>query len=702
MSGALRAATDVGGTFTDLVYFSTDPETGAPGDRDRASPTRRRPTSSAACSTCSRRAASRSRTSRFLAHGTTLVINAITERKGVKTGADHDRGLPRLARDRARQPARLLQPPLREAAAVRAALPAPRGAGPAHARRPASARRSTSPGCPRSSTTSAPRASRRSRSACSTPTPTRATSRRCSSASASSGRRSRSSRRTRSRREWREYERTSTAVLSAYVQPVAERYLTRLADRRPRRAASTGSSTSCSRTAASTPSSKTKEIPITMVESGPGERLLGRGRARPADRRAERARARHRRHDGEVLADRGRPREDHLRLLDRAQPPLGRLPDHGPGRRPGRDRQRRRQHRLGRRLRQAARRAAVGRRRARARRPTGAAAPRRRRPTRTSRSAASTATTSAAARSTPTWTAVDRALDAVAARLGVDRAEAARGIVRIANNNMVNALKLVSVNRGYDPRDFTLVAFGGGGGMHAVALAAELGIRQGRHPARRRRLLGVGDADERPAPRLLPHAARSPDAGERAARLEAVFDELDAAALAQFAARGRSPPGQVRLPSATAKLRYENQEHGVEVALPDGPIDAAAVARRSRTFHDVYEREYTYRLDAPVEFVGVPRRRDRRGRQARAGAGSRSPGRPLDGRVEGRARRRLRDRGRPRGRRSTTATLLEPGMRFAGPAIVETKGTTIVVHPGNEASRRRLRQPRHHRAREAG
>lgn len=70
--------------------------------------------------------------------------------------------------------------------------------------------------------------------------------------------------------------------------------------------------------------------------------------------------------------------------------------------------------------------------------------------------------------------AVGRALDVVAGKLGVDRIEAARGIVRIANNNMVNALKLVSLNRGYDPRDFTLVAFGGGG-MHAVALAQEFG-----------------------------------------------------------------------------------------------------------------------------------------------------------------------------------------------------------------------------------
>ena len=54
--------------------------------------------------------------------------------------------------------------------------------------------------------------------------------------------------------------------------------------------------------------------------------------------------------------------------------------------------------------------------------------------------------------------------------------ETARGIIRIANNNMTNALKLISVNKGHDPRDFTLVAFGGGGGMHATSLAMELNI----------------------------------------------------------------------------------------------------------------------------------------------------------------------------------------------------------------------------------
>ena len=80
--------------------------------------------------------------------------------------------------------------------------------------------------------------------------------------------------------------------------------------------------------------------------------------------------------------------------------------------------------------------------------------------------------------------AVDKALSGLADRLGSKPVDVARGIVRIANSNMVNALKLVSVNRGYDPRDFTLVVFGGGGPMHGVAL---------------------GHDDERPAPRLFHH-----------------------------------------------------------------------------------------------------------------------------------------------------------------------------------------------------
>ena len=71
---------------------------------------------------------------------------------------------------------------------------------------------------------------------------------------------------------------------------------------------------------------------------------------------------------------------------------------------------------------------------------------------------------------------VNNNIEFLSKKLKFTNEETARGIIRIANNNMINALKLVSVNKGYDPREFTLVAFGGGGGMHATSLAKELNI----------------------------------------------------------------------------------------------------------------------------------------------------------------------------------------------------------------------------------
>ena len=92
----------------------------------------------------------------------------------------------------------------------------------------------------------------------------------------------------------------------------------------------------------------------------------------------------------------------------------------------------------------------------------------------------------------------------------ISRQEAARGIVRIANNNMVNAIKLISVNRGHDPRDFTLIAFGGGGGMHACALARELSIKKVVIPKQSECVLCLGHVAQRSAPRLPADPDRRP------------------------------------------------------------------------------------------------------------------------------------------------------------------------------------------------
>jgi N-methylhydantoinase A len=276
--------------------------------------------------------------------------------------------------------------------------------------------------------------------------------------------------------------------------------------------------------------------------------------------------------------------------------------------------------------------------------------------------------------------AVHATLDALAEKLGVDRADAARGIVRIANNNMINALKLVSVNRGYDPRDFTLVAFGGGGGMHAVALAAELGIR---------RVVIPRAADVFSAWGMLISDLRrdffrthlTTLGADTAGELSDLVEEAETAAEAQFEAEGIDA-ARVRF-IRFGQFRYENQEHSVEVQLPDDRITADAVATIAADFHDTYEREYTYRLDAPVEFVALHL-------VAEAEIGNLEP-EPLP--VAGVALDDVR-----KGEREVDFDLagvhtaavydgerLEPELAFDGPAVVETPGGTVVVHPGNHA-----------------
>jgi N-methylhydantoinase A len=274
--------------------------------------------------------------------------------------------------------------------------------------------------------------------------------------------------------------------------------------------------------------------------------------------------------------------------------------------------------------------------------------------------------------------AVERALGALAEKLDTTVPEAAEGVVRIANNNMINALKLVSLNRGHDPRDFTLVAFGGGGGMHAVALGAELGVRKVVVPrsADVFSAWGMLMSDLRRDYFVTRLLSLTPD---HAGRVDALLDEVTSRALEQFAREGLAPE-RVRI-ARYGYLRYENQEHGVEVPLPDGELDAEAVAETTARFHRTYEREYTYRLDAPVEFVAAHV-------VVAAEVGKLAPTRlPTTGRTLADARKGCR--------RVDYATegvhdaevyvgeLLEPGMRFAGPAVVETRGTTIVVHPGN-------------------
>jgi len=273
--------------------------------------------------------------------------------------------------------------------------------------------------------------------------------------------------------------------------------------------------------------------------------------------------------------------------------------------------------------------------------------------------------------------ATTNSLSAVGNQLGVDTDEAARGIIRIANNNMINALKLVSLNRGHDTRDFTLLAFGGGGSMHAVALAQELQMQKVIVPAAASvfSAFGMMMSDLRRDYFITQLVDLSEGAGSR---IENVFNEAESQAINTFTEEGvdKSKISFIRY----GKFRYQNQEHTTEVQL-NGSITDAVLEKISEDFRVAYEREYTYRLDAPVEMVGIHL-------VARAEVGKLviepAPMGDADATVAVKSKRSV-DYALEGIHEATIydGDKLMPGMRFPGPAVIEDSGSTTVVHPDN-------------------
>ena len=270
--------------------------------------------------------------------------------------------------------------------------------------------------------------------------------------------------------------------------------------------------------------------------------------------------------------------------------------------------------------------------------------------------------------------------DAVAAPLAMSLEQAAAGIVRIANANMERALRVSSAEKGYDPRDLALVAFGGAGPMHAAALAKAVGIPTVLVPERPGVFSAVGlmMSDIRHdyvRTRLLRGAEIAGDA------LDALFRGLDGEAHAALQRDGVG--AHARRLRRSADMRYVGQAYEVNVPLPAGALDDRAAAALVAAFHDLHQRLYAHHHpDKPVEFVsgrvaaiGVMAAPEPRRRPTAAGAVARKERRAAY--FEGSA--------------GTVATdiydrdALSAGARLAGPAIVEQADSTTVIHPGQRA-----------------
>jgi N-methylhydantoinase A len=164
--------------------------------------------------------------------------------------------------------------------------------------------------------------------------------------------------------------------------------------------------------------------------------------------------------------------------------------------------------------------------------------------------------------------------------------------------------------------------------------------------------------------------------------LSALIEDAATRARAQFLAEAIAED-RIKL-TPFLKCRYQNQEHSVEVGLAYGPIAAETVADVISRFHTIYEREYTYRLDAPVEVVGLHLVASAEVGKLRLAPLPKS-GTPLEAARKG---RRLVDYATEGVHQADIydAEKLEPGMTFPGPAVVEDPATTVVVHPGQNVA----------------
>ncbi len=193
------------------------------------------------------------------------------------------------------------------------------------------------------------------------------------------------------------------------------------------------------------------------------------------------------------------------------------------------------------------------------------------------------------------------AIGRLAERLGLDLMATAQGIIAVVTANMAKAIRVISVQRGYDPRDYTLVAFGGAGPLHAARLARELEMRRILVPRNPGIVCAMG---------LLLTDLRANFATTRLTALAPAAAPVMAAAFAGladqaqhwFAAEGIQPAS--RQVTRTVDMRYAGQNYELPIAVPDGPITETTLDVLARGFAAAHRRMYGFAAeDEPVQLV---------------------------------------------------------------------------------------------------
>jgi N-methylhydantoinase A len=191
--------------------------------------------------------------------------------------------------------------------------------------------------------------------------------------------------------------------------------------------------------------------------------------------------------------------------------------------------------------------------------------------------------------------AARNALEGLAHALGQTVESTALGITRIANEHMARALRVISIQRGLDPRGFTLVSFGGAGGLHVCALAGALGMSSALVPVQAGVLSALGMLVARPGrQRLRTRLGLLSEFDEH--QLQQELEQLAEGGIQALAQEGQLRDGIVS--DYSLDLRYQGQSYTLNLPWRGSRASEAA-------FHQLHEASYGHRMDSPVELVNL-------------------------------------------------------------------------------------------------
>ena len=267
------------------------------------------------------------------------------------------------------------------------------------------------------------------------------------------------------------------------------------------------------------------------------------------------------------------------------------------------------------------------------------------------------------------------AVSALGEKMGLDRAAAAQAIIDVADENMANAIRVISVERGLDPREFALVSFGGAGPLHTGGIAEKIGMRRIVVPLYPGLCSAFGTliADFQ-VDKILSQRFRSSDV--EAAQVDKLFGKMVKSAVAELREEGYHGKHVVQ---RSISMRYAGQNYEHDVSIAAGTINRHKLEAVFEEFHKLHQQFYGYSISREVielirfnvKVIGAsksPRLKD----IAKGKLPSPIHKRPVYFKDKGYVPCRVFNR-----------SSLPSGSKLKGPAVIEEEDSTILLHPGN-------------------